>query len=264
MRHFSLFSALYYSFFSRSLFADVGRSWGAKAFVYLLLLVALSWIPFMFGVVRGWSAFLENEAPEIIEQIPPITIKNGQVTADVEQPHLVKTSEPDEVFAIIDTTGQIKSLEGTSALLLLTDSQLIARKNDAETRAYDLSAVQDFYMDGPEAEKWLRLFGTWGLVFLYPAAVLGSYVYRLVQALFYSLFGLMIARGLQCKLLYGNILKVMVVALTPAIVLKTLLGMLGVSFPFSWILYFLIAMSYLTFGLSATRGEATPQGEVTS
>ena len=105
-------------------------------------------------------------------------------------------------------------------------------------------------MDGPRVEKWLRVFGTWGFVAIYPDLVASSFVYRIVQALFYSVFGLVIAKSLRSRLTYGGVLRVTVVALTPAVLAKTLLWN-DLGFPFSWVLYFLIAIGYLAFGLTS-------------
>jgi hypothetical protein len=261
MKQFSFWTAGYYSFFSRRFFADVTSRWGAETFVYLLFLLAVLWIPFMFTARSAWVTFLDEDAPSLVQQIPPITIDNGRVTADVEQPHFIRNSEDGEILAIVDTTGEFTSLEGTSARLLLTDSQLFVSKSNAETRLYDLSSVQDFYLDGPKVENWLRLLGTWGLVLLYPAAVLGSYVYRLLQALFYSIFGMMIAKALKRSLNYGSLLRVTVVAGIPAIILKTALQLLDVSFSFSWLFYFLISVGYLSFGISSTSPRSTSEEE---
>lgn len=261
MSHFSVFTAPYYSFFSRALFVDVGRRWGAKTFGYLVLVLALMWIPFMLGVRSQWSDFLNDEVPALTQQIPPITIDNGLVIADVEQPHFIRIPE-NEVFAIIDTTGHFTSLEGTSAKLLLTDTRFFGKKSDTETRILDLSAVQNFYLDGPLVEKWMRLLGTWGVVLLYPVLVIGSFLFRIVQALFYSLFGLVIAKRLHCRLSYGSILRIAVVAITPAVVLKTLLEMAGLSSRFLWLIYFCIAIGYLAFGIASNADNPHSEGNV--
>ena len=254
MRQFSVFVTPFYSFFSRALFRDVGTHWRGSAFAYLLFLLAVCWIPFSVGVYFQWSAFVVDEAPAITEQIPAITIENGRVFADVDQPYFIRTTEPDEVFAIIDTTGQIDSLDERSARFLLTASEVMIKKNEAETRVYDLSSVQEFYMDGPKAQRWLGLAGRWALVLLYPAAVVGSYGYRLMQVLFYAVLGLLLAKLVGCRLNYAGIVRVALVAITPAIVLKTVLWIADISFPYAWLLYFAVAMGYLAFGLSSNCG----------
>lgn len=263
MKNFSIWTAGYYAFFSRRFYEDVALRWRARAFVYLLLLLAVLWIPFMFTAVSGWNSFFRDEAPLLIQQIPPITIRNGSVTADVQQPYFMRDAENGTVFAIIDTTGEFTSLENTSARLLLTESQLFLSKSDAETRVYDLSAVQEFHFDDVKAERWLGLFGTWGLMVLYPMAVLGSYAYRIAQALFYTVFGLLILKLLGRSIGYAGLLRLAVVAATPAIVLKTVIQMLDATFAFSWALYFLVSMGYLAFGVSSISTPAEEHTEAT-
>lgn len=57
-----------------------------------------------------------------------------------------------------------------------------------------------------------------------------------------------------------------VVAFTPAIVVKTMLGLAEVRPPFAWLVFFAISMAYLYFGMKATaetRLEMTrPQRQV--
>lgn len=250
-----MFLAPFYAFFARAFYRDVGIHWRGMAYAYLLLLLAVSWIPLSVDVYVQWSGFLADDAPAITRQIPSITIENGRLYADVDQPYFIRTTDPDEVFAIIDTTGQIDSLDEGTARLLLTDSQIIIKKTDTETRVYDLSGVQEFYLDGSKAQRWLRLASTGALIVLYPVVVAGSYGYRLVQVLFYSAMGLLLARALGCSLKYAGIVRVALVAITPAVVLKTVVEISGLSFPFAWVLYFAVAMGYLAFGLHANRDE---------
>src|SRR2546426_3324312 len=44
MRRYGILHPLLLSFFSRSLYRDVGRTWKGIGFLYLLLLLALSWV----------------------------------------------------------------------------------------------------------------------------------------------------------------------------------------------------------------------------
>ncbi len=260
MRQFSLLKAPYHSLVSRELYVDVARRWGANTLGYLLLVVAVLWIPFLFQARAGWSEFMAVEAPFFTEQIPPITIDHGRVTVDAEQPWLIRSPIPDGVVAIIDTSGRFTSLEGTAARVLVTDTQVIVRKNDTETRIFDLSGIEAFHLDAQRVEHWLQVAGTWGLLLLYPAVVLAAFCYHLVQALLYALLGLLIAGFLKCRLGYSAVLRVAIVALTPALLLKTVLSTVGVELPFAGFLYFLVAMGYLAFGLAANRENPRLEG----
>lgn len=253
MRKFSIFSAPFYAFFSRDLYQDVGDHWRAVCFGYLFYLLAIAWIPILIGMVFSWSDFLDNDAPAITQQIPPITIENGRVLADVDQPYFIRSTESDEVFAIIDTTGQINALDDTSAVVLLTGSELISKKSDTETRVYDLSDVEYFYMDQPTLDWWLELSRMWGPIIIYPFMVAGSYLYRLLQMLFYSVIALLLGKVLNSSLGYDSILSITAVAITPAVVLKTLAWMIDITIPFSWLVYFLVAFGYIAFGMEASK-----------
>lgn len=48
MKNYSVFHPLYLSFFSKSLYQDVAKNWKGTGLAYLLLLLALAWVP-------GWS-----------------------------------------------------------------------------------------------------------------------------------------------------------------------------------------------------------------
>lgn len=253
MKPVPIFLAPIYSIGSRAFYQEVGRHWKARSFIYLLVLLAVSWIPAMIDLHSRLSTFLAEEAPEVIRQIPAITIDDGRVVADVDQPYFILTTDPNEVFAIIDTTGEVVSLDGTTARLLLTESTLIARENDTETQVHDLSNIQHFSLDAYTVERWLKLIGTWGLILFYPFAVLGSYAFRIIQALFYSVIGLLLAKRLRCSLSYAGILSITIMAISPAVLFKTAAWMVGISIPYSWLIYFLISMGYVIFGLTSNQ-----------
>ena len=253
MRRFSIFPTPFYAFFSRDLYQDVGNHWRAVCFGYLFYLLAIAWIPTVIGMFFSWADFLDNDAPAITQQIPAITIENGRVSADVDQPYFIHSTETDEVFAIIDTTGQINSLDNTSAVVLVTSSALISKKSDAETRVYDLSEVEHFYMDQTTLDWWLELSRMWGPIIIYPFMLAGSYVYRLLQLLFYSLIALLLGKALNSSLGYDSILSITAVAITPAVILKTLAWMIDITMPFSWLVYFLVAFGYIAFGIMANQ-----------
>ena len=61
---------------------------------------------------------------------------------------------------------------------------------------------------------------------------------------------------------YAGIVRVALVAITPNILLKTVLWLADISFPYAWLLYFAVAMGYLAFGLSSNRGGSDSEGAV--
>lgn len=247
----TVFHALAFSFFSRDLYREVARNWRWQSFLYLLMLLAICWIPRVISGYVSLSTFAKEDAPKILRQIPRITITDGKVSTDADEPHYITDPDTGKVLAIIDTTGQVASLAGTDAEILVMQDRLIVRKSEHETRVYDLSTVESFSIDRDKAEAWLRTLVAWGPILVFPFLVLGSYVYRTVQALIYAVLGLLLNFIAGASLGYPAILRVAMVAVTPAVVLKTLLSVTGIDLPLAWLASFAVAMGYLYFGIRA-------------
>jgi len=263
MNKFSIIHIPVLSFFSKELYRDVGLNWNRvrAAFGYLLLLLAVCWIPAMVEMHMGFSDFVDNEAPKVVEQVPEITITDGQASIQEPQPYYIKDPESDNVLAIIDTTGTIESLEDPNTICLLTKTKVIWRQSNVETRAIDLSEVKHFVLDSGRIMGWLHTVGKFLVVIMYPFALLGSYVYRIVQALIYAAIGLLFASLCKVTLPYSALLRLAIVAVTPCVLLKTVLGLVGVHLPYAWLIYLLIALGYLFFGVKAISETTTIQEE---
>ncbi len=257
MKRYSILHPLVLSFFSQSLYQDVGRNWKGVGFVYLLLLLALSWVPDIVKMQLGLTNFLRSDAAGLVRQLPRITISKGEVSTEVDTPYFINDPKTGKPAAIIDLTGKITSLEGSEALVLLTKKQLIMKKSTAETRVYDLSAVKQFSFDRAWIEGWLQIAGNWFVPALFPFAVLFSYVYRILQALIYGLIGLLFTKFVKASLDYSATVRLAVMAITPVVLLTALLDFLETQIPFWSLICFFIAMGYLFY---AVKANASPKG----
>jgi len=252
MRRYSIFHVPALSFFSKELYIDVGQNWKGVNFLYLLLLLAVCLIPTMINLHRGISNFVNNEAPAIVNQVPEITITDGQVSIKETQPYYIKDPDSDEPLAIIDTTGQIESIEDTDAFCLLTGNKVIIKKSKFENRTYDLSNVKAFAVDSEQITGWLHIGRKFLAVVIYSFALLGSYVYRIVQVLIYAAIGLLFASFCKTTLSYAALIRLSVVAVTPCIIVGTILGLADTSIPY--FLYLVAALVYLFFAVKSISG----------
>jgi hypothetical protein len=254
----TIFHPLVFSFFSRDLYCEVARDWRGRSWLYLLVLLAICCIPTGIWMHVGLSNFAEEDAPKIIGQMPTVTITDGKVSIDADEPYHIKDPDTGKVLAIIDTTGQVTSLDGTDAVALLTGDRLFVKKDGNKTEIHDLSGVEAFSFDQDWLNLWLGRIAAWGATIAFPFLLLGSYVYRGVQALLYAAIGLFLNHVADAKLRFPAILSVAMVAVTPAVVLKTLIGTVGVDLPQAWLVYFAVAMGYLYFGIQAGGAPADP------
>ncbi len=251
MRRYSIFHVPALSFFSKELYIDVGQNWKGVNFLYLLLLLAVCLIPAMINLHRGISNFVNNEAPAVVNQVPEITITDGQVSIKETQPYYIKDPDSDEPLAIIDTTGQIESLEDTDAFFLLTGNKVIIKESKFENRSYDLSNVKAFAVDSERITGWLHIGRKYLAVVIYPFALLGSYLFRIVQALIYAAVGLLFALWCKVTLSYATLLRLAVVAMTPCLLAKTIFGIADIHLPYATLIFLVITLAYLFFAVKA-------------
>lgn len=258
MKKYSLLHPPVLSFFSRDLYRDVGQNWKGIAAVYLVLLLAFCWIFETWVVHTKVSQFITNETPPFIEQIPEITIKDGNVSINEPVPYFINDPETNDVIAIIDTSGQYTSLDNTEAYLLLTNNKLIGRKSETETRVYDLSQIGEFFLDQAAANKFVSIFKTYFSFVFYVCAVLFSFIYRLVQVLIYGALGLLLCKVAKVSLDYQTLVRLAVISITPVVILDTVLEVAGINVPLFWLICFAIALFYLYVGVRANKVQSVP------
>lgn len=258
MKKYSLLHPPLLSFFSKDLYRDVGQNWKGIAALYLLLLLAFCWIFETWPVNTKVSQFIINEAPPFIEQIPEITIQDGNVSINESVPYFIHDPESNDVIAIIDTSGQYTSLDNTEAYLLLTKNKLIARQSETETRIYDLSQIDEFFVDQTTVNKIVGIFKTSFPFVFYVCAVIFSFIYRLIQVLIYGAIGLLLCKVAKVSLDYQALVRLAVIAITPVVLLDTVLEITGFKIPLFGLVAFAIAMCYLYLGVSANKDQSAP------
>ncbi len=248
------------SFYSRPLYRYVGTNWKRISYLYLMLLLAVCLIPTMFKTHSLVSAYVLQKAPGIVRQIPPITITKGQVSVNVQMPYLIKDPESNDPLIIIDTTGQTTSLKGSSALVLLTKTNLQMKKGPTESRTLELSSIGDLVIDQAVAYDWIETFLDYFIFVLYPLALLFSYSLRIIQAMIFTVVGMGLARSLRISLRVSSLMSLAIVSMTPAIILDAVYNYMDVTVPSWWLIDFLIALGYLFFAVSSLAEKDTSQG----
>jgi len=244
MKRYSFFHAFVLSFFSKPFYQDVGQRWLGTGLLFLLVALALVWIPTMVKTHRELSKFVAQDAPKFTKQIPAITITNGKVSTDVSTPYTIIEPDSGTPLMIIDTTGKYETLDNTPAKVLLTKSKIMSRDN-AETKVYDLSGVQSFYVDRAIVEGWVSFGGRWFALIAYPVILICSFIFRGIQVLIYALIGLLFTKLLNAKLSYQTLMRLAAVSLTPILVLDLFLEFVPLRIPLWWLLGICIALGYL-------------------
>jgi len=252
MKNPGFFQTLAGSFYNPETYRDAVIHKKGNTFGYLALLVLICTIPLMISIIAGMNKFMKNDGMFILDQVPAITFSHGVASMDKESPYLIK-SKAGETLIVIDLSDSA-DISGTlsKAKVLLTKNKLIAQQNENETRTYDLSKVQSFTLNEQKILGWYG-YAWVAYIIIFIFIVLGFYIYRLIQAVFNALIGLIISSLLKVNLDFTSLMYINMVAITPVAVIAAVLWSTDIHIPAKGWLGFILALGYITFGIMANR-----------
>lgn len=219
---------------------------------YMFLLLCLFWIPAMIKEQLELNVSLSSGVPAFVSQFPNITITDGVVSIDKPSPYIIKDDKTGKDLIIFDTSGEVNSLEGSDAQILVTDSRFIYKENAIQTKEYSLATVKDFTLTREKIiswAEWLKYFFVLAYFIIVPLA----FAYRAFLGLIYGLFGLIIQAIVQTKLSFQDIYRLAILAMTPAFILDKLFDYFGFGFSGWSLLCFAISMAYLFFAMRSIK-----------
>jgi hypothetical protein len=257
MSRYNIFQAIYMSFYSRDLYRDVGANWGGKAFFYLLVLISLSWVGQTFIIQSNIDHLYAQGSEQIISQIPVIKIENGKLVTPENKPYVIKDPDGDgTVFAIVDTSGKYTELGSDDGVILVTKTQILTKPKPNETRIYQIPENMNTTIDPVLINGYIQNYISYAWIFVFIFLVFATFIYRIVQALFYAIIGKVFSLISGSDISYGKIIQIVMVAVTPAIILATVLDFSGIAFRHQNATYFIISMLYMFYGIMANKKSA--------
>lgn len=267
-RRYAGVQALVLALFSPAVYRDVALHWRGLGIRYLFLVLAVTWLPAM-GMLQGAiDDFAANVAPSLLDKLPRIVVKHGEATLDPPEPVTLRDPRNGAVLAVLDTGDDAPPSESKDAVVALGRTTLVVRRpDDHDVRVVNLSdsPFADAVIDRARAETALASVQRWFVVTVaYPVCLSASWLYRTAEAMVYGLmvaFRMGVALGRPLR--PAACIRLAAVALTPVIVLDTLIGILGTPLPFWPIAYFFVTIGYLYLGISALprAGGAPPPAD---
>jgi hypothetical protein len=255
MQQYNMLQAFYMSFYSRNLYRDVAKNWGGKTFLYLLLLLTLAWVPFTIQLQMQVNKAYKDHADEIVHQVPMMTIKEGKLSTPENRPYIITDPKSQKKLAVIDTSGKYTTIEQADAVMLVTQTQIIDKAKKNEVRIHEIPKTLDTTIDPHRLNIMVKNFIGFMWIFVFIACLLVSFFYRIIQAVVYSVIGKIISAISGIPVTYGQIIQIMLVGITPVIVLSTIIEFFSWHFAFHNLFYFLLAISYMVYGIFANKDE---------
>lgn len=280
MKQYGCLQAIFMSFYSGKLYRDVARNWGAGVFLYLLLLLTICWailmVPMQRSVNKGMTEMMNDMKMEWPKNI---IVKNGTVITPENRPYFIKDSKTNETLIVIDTSGKYTQLQDTQAGMLVTKDTVMywnssphgeemhaVVNKDEDQQAVSIEMMDNngkmtiekiphnlnFQIDPAKVKIVFLQIMDWLWILILPFMLAVSFLYRILESLFYALIGKLFAMLAGVRLLYVDIVKLAMVALTPAIVISTILECFG-KWSYHTGLFFMLSVAYIIFAVHANR-----------
>jgi hypothetical protein len=248
IRKYNLLTLPLFAFFSKRVYRVVGRSWKGINFTYLFLLLAICCIPPTLTLREAMVESLDQGRIAIINQIPDIQIKDGQVKVDQTEP-LYITRMDGSPSIIIDTTGSMNYIDDDRVVALLTETELIVRRGEKSFNTFDLSKVTDLHINKYIANEWLATAKASIAPLSYGLFLMLSYLFAVMVMLLAAIIGLILSLAMRRQLSFAGMLRIATVAATPSIIFITVSAAAGISISAG--IYLAITLVYLAIGISA-------------
>lgn len=257
MKRYNFLQSLFLAFYSHSLYRDVKQNWRGWGILYVLFLVAIFCLPTAYAL-HSFSLKLVETLQPSVQQFPVITLKNGTLSIDKPVPYLIANPKTNKVIGIFATSDDTSSLQKTPALFLVTKHKLVINALGGAVQIYDLSSLRNGVYGPEDISSFIHFFKYAAFVVIYILSVFMLFL-RSVVALF-------ILAGLakivtHTQLSYKNLCRLAAVALTPTIVLSAIVNLFLITISYIYILYFLLAMFYLLYGIDANKQAKNPIAE---
>ena len=130
--------------------------------------------------------------------------------------------------------------------------------NPGQVKIQDLSKVKNFYVDRTIVTNWVAWGSKWASWVLIPIALVFSFIYRLIQGLIYGAIGMIFNNSFNAHLPYAALIRLSFVAVTPVMLLDTILSLANINVPAWSFICLAIAMLYLAMGVKANEQAPAP------
>jgi hypothetical protein len=222
----------------------------AFLFFFLSFITALTASFFLYTKGQPYINKLKQNLPQIYPDELNLTIKNGSVSTNVNEPYFIPLSgdvfpqelttsidnQPIDNIAVIDTEAQPSDISKYQTFILLTKEHVAFKGSNNEIRIQSLEEISDFTLTKEKVNAgWEKVkpYFNWiipgfivlSLVFIPLFTIIGKFIYLVL----FTVISFIIARLFKLKLTYAKILQLNFHAITLPTVIMALFQALGAS-----------------------------------
>jgi hypothetical protein len=215
---------------------------GKQAFFYCLKLCLL--IGLIAGLVFGFSnwSVVEKVSTQLQQQIPEVTISNGNVNVDAKTPYQITLLDKHKI--ILDPEAKRNRLQlDPNVLMVLVDGAIYVRSNKENFNAWVLdnytsgSSKSNFVLNAATVKSWTPLFKWMLLIVSCIGLMVGYLVQGLIRVALISIGGVFALDSDSPFFGWRRFLRISCYAVTPVLLADLVFFALGINFPYrEWLL----------------------------
>jgi len=246
------FQKLFYSITSFDFYKKVIKESIGKAVIYLLLLsVLLS----LFSIIQPMVGFLNGVdvlSKTFARDIPDFEFINGELSVTGEMPMVI--GEESGQVLIIDTSGQLDAtaLDDYTSGVFLSKTYAINKTDAVKTERYDFKELEALKFTKQQIAGFLPYLKYFTLLIIL-VILAGTIIGKLISSLIVSVIGLIVNASTKSTLLYGEIYRIGVYAMTLPSIIKVIMRFSPVKIPFFFVIYYFIITIYLVKAFSLIK-----------
>jgi|GEM_PF-5765107 len=276
LQKFDLYHALWKSFYSQEFYHDVAFQWQGTCIGYLFILICLAFGVFCIQLQFSWQMFLQTDVAPLLTQLPVMQIEGGKISTRQPGRYEIHDIATQRMVAVIDTSSPDLPKDDKDATVLISQdkihldnslpgvflrifSMILLEEKASIVESPDYSATMTpqpglkLTMDHAYAETWLNNFQQ----ALIPAAMPFIFTWYLFSrgllALLLSLTARNFQRNMGMTLDYITVLRITIIAMTPAILLEVTLCALAVDDPLLSVLLLIIMVLSVAMAFISIR-----------
>lgn len=262
--------AVYRSWYSRDVYRDAAHCWRGLGFKYLIGLLFGLWLVAAVHVHFVVCAFVLDYLKPMAQQMPKIQIKNGVASVDrLDKVFTIKDPRNGRELIHFDLTDAPRTAQNNQDGIFVERRRVLFRLKGKD-QVYDFEKQKDQEWEWNYHLKILDAFANWSGAIVLGVFWIASFLICALQALLFGLVGKLFAMFAKRRLTYPQLVRVSVIAMTPALIIDTAQKLLCVGIPAWDLVSALITLGYLIYGVkvnsvsfewSLTQGVAPSESE---
>lgn len=262
IRQFPIWSGLTKSWYSRAFYRDVALAWRGMGLGYLFILIFFLSALTCIALHGELQKSIQFDLPGILEQLPKLEYSKGTLRSLEPKRYTVTHESSGRLLMVIDTSLKKPETIQTETPVFIVGREKIWLQASlyGPTREFidlrhvetlNIAKLDRFVIDRELVREVIYKISKWVMLIVFPFFVIMSYFGRLVEAMLFALLAYFILQSIQRKISYGSLLRLIILAQTPSILVAMLAIVLApAGYWLTWIAVVLSAY-YTVFSIYA-------------